>query len=90
MLVSAVSVWEIAIKVALDRLTAPQDLLERFEVFAFEPLAVTHAHAWRVRGLPLIHHDPFDRLLAAQAIEERATIASSDAVFDRYGVDRLW
>lgn len=58
--------------------------------FAFERLAVTEAHAWAVRSLPPIHHDPFDRLLAAQAICERATIVSADAVFDAYGLERLW
>jgi PIN domain nuclease of toxin-antitoxin system len=58
--------------------------------FAFERLAVTDVHAWAVRALPPLHADPFDRLLAAQALTERASIVSADAVFDRYGVTRIW
>ena len=84
-LVSAVCVWEPAIKSALGRLRVPDDLPERLEAFAFERLPVTDAHAWRVRTLPHIHNDPFDRLLAAQAICEVATIVSADAIFDALG-----
>jgi PIN domain nuclease of toxin-antitoxin system len=89
-LVSAVCVWEAAIKSALGKLRAPEDLLERLDEFAFEPLPVTAVHAWAVRGLPPIHNDPFDRLLAAQAICENATIVSADAIFDAYALTRLW
>jgi PIN domain nuclease of toxin-antitoxin system len=53
-------------------------------------LPVTDAHAWAVGALPPIHSDPFDRLLAAQAVCERATIASADTVFDAYAVTRVW
>jgi PIN domain nuclease of toxin-antitoxin system len=43
-----------------------------------------------VRSLPAVHNDPFDRLLAAQAICERARVVSADATFDRYDVERVW
>ncbi len=89
-LVSAVSVWEAAIKSALGKLRVPDDLLERLDEFAFERVAVTDVHAWTVRTLPPVHSDPFDRLLAAQAVCERATIVSADAVFDAYPVTRIW
>jgi PIN domain nuclease of toxin-antitoxin system len=89
-LVSAVCIWEAAIKSALGKLRAPENLLERLDEFAFERLAVTDVHAWAVRALPAVHNDPFDRLLAAQAICERATIVSADTVFDAYGVMRTW
>jgi PIN domain nuclease of toxin-antitoxin system len=89
-LVSAVCVWEAAIKSALGKLRAPEDLLERLDEFAFERLPVTDVHAWQVRALPPLHHDPFDRLLAAQAICEHATIISADTIFDSYGVTRVW
>jgi PIN domain nuclease of toxin-antitoxin system len=89
-LVSAVSVWEAAIKRALGKLRVPDDLPERLDEFAFERLPVTDVHAWAVRTLPPIHDDPFDRLLAAQAACERAEIVSADAVFDRYGIKRVW
>ena len=89
-LVSAVCVWEAAIKSALGKLRVPDDLPDRLDKFAFERLAVTDAHAWAVRTLPALHNDPFDRLLAAQAICERATIVSADTVFDGYGLQRIW
>ena len=89
-LLSAVCVWEAAIKAALGKLRVPEDLPERLDDFAFERLAVTDRHAWTVRSLPAVHSDPFDRLLVAQARCERATIVSADAVFDRYDVERIW
>jgi PIN domain nuclease of toxin-antitoxin system len=89
-LVSTVCVWEAAIKSALGKLRAPDDLPRRLDEFAFERLPVTDVHAWAVRALPPVHHDPFDRLLVAQAVAERATIVSADAVFDAYDVARIW
>lgn len=89
-LISAVCVWEAAIKSALGKLRVPDDLPERLDEFAFERLPVTDAHAWKVRSLPPVHNDPFDRLLAAQAICEHATIVSADDIFDAYSVARLW
>ena len=89
-LVSAVCVWEAAIKSALGKLRVPDNLPERLDEFAFERLPVTDVHAWAVRALPHVHSDPFDRLLAAQAICERATIVSADTVFDAYALTRIW
>jgi PIN domain nuclease of toxin-antitoxin system len=89
-LISAVCVWEAAIKSTLGKLRVPDDLPERLEEFAFERLPVTDVHAWATRALPPVHNDPFDRLLAAQAVCERATIVSADTVFDRYAVARIW
>lgn len=89
-LISAVCVWEAAIKSALGKLQVPEDLPERLEEFDFERLPVTDVHAWAVRALPPVHNDPFDRLLAAQAICERATIVSADMVFDAYALTRIW
>ncbi|MDO9352305.1 MAG: type II toxin-antitoxin system VapC family toxin [Solirubrobacteraceae bacterium] len=89
-LLSAVSLWEIAIKKALGKLEAPADLPEQLERFAFEPLPVTGEHAWAVGSLEPHHADPFDRLLAAQALTEDATLVSRDTSFDAYGVRRQW
>lgn len=89
-LLSAVCLWEIAIKARLGKLNAPADLPEQLERFAFEPLPVTSRHAWAVRDLPAHHSDPFDRLLVAQAITEGATVVSRDTAFDDYGVARTW
>ena len=89
-LVSVASLWEIAIKSALGKLDAPDDLPERVEAMGFELLQVTPEHAWRVRSLPRHHGDPFDRLLIAQAQIERMPIISADSDFAPYDVRVLW
>lgn len=88
--VSVASLWEIAIKSALGKLRAPDDLPERVEQLGFELLPVTPEHAWRVRSLPLHHRDPFDRLLIAQAQLERLPILTADPAFGEYDVSVVW
>jgi PIN domain nuclease of toxin-antitoxin system len=90
-LVSAASGWEIAIKVALGKLSADVDEIVRASLEAgFDELAITLAHAVRVRTLPPHHRDPFDRMLVAQAVEEGLTVITRDAAIARYGVSTLW
>lgn len=89
-LVSTASIWEIAIKRALGKLTAPDDLPDLIVAAGFDLLAVTAAHAWQVRDLPLHHRDPFDRLLVAQALVEDVPVVTSDARFADYGVPVCW
>ncbi len=89
-IVSVASLWEIAIKVDLGKLDAPDDLPERVASSGFKLLAVEARHGWAVRDLPSHHRDPFDRLLIAQAIVERLPIATADPVFERYDVDVIW
>jgi PIN domain nuclease of toxin-antitoxin system len=88
-LVSAVSVWEIAIKRAVGKLRSPDGLPERIDDAGFERLPVGFDHAERVGTLPLHHGDPFDRLLIAQALVEGATIVTSDCRIQAYDVPRL-
>src|SRR3977135_2665678 len=78
------SLWEIAIKAALGKLDAPDDLPAKVEQLGFYLLPVTADHAWQVRQLPLHHRDPFDRLLIAQAQIERLPIFTADSLFDAY------
>ena len=89
-LVSMASLWEIAIKSALGKLDAPDDLPERVPRLGFELLPIASDHAWRVRSLPHHHGDPFDRLLIAQAQLERLPIVTADAAFDDYDVAVIW
>jgi PIN domain nuclease of toxin-antitoxin system len=88
--VSAASIWEIAIKTALGKLDAPRDLPARIEQLGFELLPVVAEHAWQVRLLPRHHSDPFDRLLIAQAQVERLAILTADPSFDAYDVAVVW
>lgn len=89
-LVSAASVWEIAIKRSLGKLTAPDDLPDRIAEQGFAWLLISVVHAWQVRDLPGHHRDPFDRLIVAQALIERLPVITSDARFNDYGVEVRW
>jgi PIN domain nuclease of toxin-antitoxin system len=87
--VSAASVWEIAIKRALGKLDPPDAIVSGIERLGFGTLPVTAADGERAGALPPHHRDPFDRILVAQALRLDATIVSSDRAFDAYGVNRL-
>lgn len=87
--VSAVSAWEITIKRALGKLAAPDDLAVQLSAARFEGLDVTIEHALAVGGLPDHHHDPFDRLLVAQAQLMALTIVTHDLKVQRYDVATL-
>jgi PIN domain nuclease of toxin-antitoxin system len=89
-LVSAGSLWEIAIKVGLGKLKAPDDLPERIEPLGFQVLNVSADDAWRVRALPRHHGDPFDRLLIAQAQARSLPIVTGDPAFADYDVTVIW
>ncbi|MFG1847647.1 type II toxin-antitoxin system VapC family toxin [Micromonospora carbonacea] len=86
---SPVTLWEITIKQSAGKLVGPPDLAERVREMGFRELPVTHAHAIAAGRLPPHHRDPFDRLLVAQAITERLTLATRDASIALYDVDVL-
>ena len=86
--VSAVSVWEIAIKHSLGRGDMPisaAQALAFFQEAGYSLLAVSAAHAVAVEALPPIHADPFDRLLVAQALHEPLRLLTHDAAVAQYG-----
>jgi PIN domain nuclease of toxin-antitoxin system len=89
-LVSAVVVWEVAIKRRLGKLDAPEDLLTQLERAGVNLLSVTARHADRVGTLPMHHRDPFDRLLIAQADVEGIAFISADGNLADYGVELVW
>jgi PIN domain nuclease of toxin-antitoxin system len=86
-LFSAVSIWEIAIKFALRRpdfRTSPDEVLRGALAVGFIESPIHSSMASRVAELPLIHRDPFDRLLVAQAIAEPAVLYTADARLPAY------
>jgi len=91
---SVASLWEMAIKVSLGKLTlsAPLDALipQQLSLNGIELLGIQVAHAAVVSTLPFHHRDPFDRLLIAQAVVEGMPVISADVAFDAYPVKRLW
>ena len=85
---SAASVWEVAIKSALRRRdfrVDPTVLVRALVRSGFSELPVSAAHAAGVARLPVIHGDPFDRLLVAQSVAEPMTLLTNDAMLARYG-----
>ena len=86
-LISAMTVAEIAIKASLGKLDAPDDLLPTLEAGGFDELPCESRHADVLRTLPWHHRDPFDRMLIAQAIAERLTVLTADPHFTAYGVE---
>jgi PIN domain nuclease of toxin-antitoxin system len=87
--VSAATIWEIEIKRALDRLKAPQDTATLVDDSGFERLAIDFEHAREAGRLPLLHGDPFDRMLIAQARLEGMTLVTADETIRRYAVPVL-
>ncbi len=88
--VSAVSVWEIAIKRSLGRLEIENGWDRTLMGLDFNQMPITAEHAAGCEGLPWHHRDPFDRMLVAQAISEQQTIVSADRSLGAYEVEVLW
>ena len=84
--VSAVSGWEIAVKRALGKLEAPDDLEAGIRQQGFLPLHLTFLHAEQAGALPPHHGDPFDRMLVAQAQVEGLVVVTRDARIPLYGI----
>jgi PIN domain nuclease of toxin-antitoxin system len=93
-LLSLASCWEMAIKLRLGKLTLATAIdrfvPEQLAANGFVQLGIGFRHVCRVASLPFHHRDPFDRLLAAQAIEEGLAVVTRDGVFRKYGLRRIW
>ena len=93
-LVSAASAWEIATKVRLGKLPGAekleQDYLAVMEEAGYEMLAIDTASALRAGRLTAEHKDPFDRMIAAQALALDVAVLSPDPQLDQFGVRRIW
>jgi len=93
-LLSVASLWETVIKVSVGKLPLTKSIaqLVRDDVKGngMELLPINVGHLVILAGLPLLHRDPFDRLLVAQAQGENVQLASADAALDAYGISRVW
>jgi len=92
---SVVSAWEIAIKARFGKIKFITKPLERFlreelQANDVQVLPVLLHHVLREHTLPLLHRDPFDRMLIAQALEEHLTLITSDARIKAYNVPVMW
>ena len=93
-LISLVSAWELTIKASLGKLKLARPVqryvVEHVTANGFRFLDIRMPHIGRIQTLPAHHGDPFDRLLIAQALEEKLPVATADPVFSKYGVKRIW
>jgi PIN domain nuclease of toxin-antitoxin system len=90
---SIVSLWEIAIKLNLGKLSLQQEyeaIETELEASDILLLPITFNDTIQIRDLPLHHRDPFDRMLIAQAITKSLTVISRDTAFDAYPIQRFW
>jgi PIN domain nuclease of toxin-antitoxin system len=92
--VSPASYWEIAIKISVGKyvLAQPYEDFWRGAIDAngFQILPILPRHTALLTTLPYHHRDPFDRLMIVQALAERMSLVSADAIVDAYGVPRVW
>ena len=84
--VSAVTGWEISVKRAKGRMTAPDNLSAMVEKKGFIHLPLTFHHAEQAGNLPMHHRDPVDRMLIAQAQAEGLVLVTRDALIPLYGI----
>jgi PIN domain nuclease of toxin-antitoxin system len=90
---SAVSLWEIIIKVQVGKLILPMEpayYLDNLRQLGASLLPVDAQHSFELIQLPLLHKDPFDRLLIAQARVEKMTLLTRDNAIQQYPVTTLW
>ncbi len=91
---SVASIWEMSIKVAINKLHLPEPIdsyiSSRMVQLGARSLQITAPHALRAAALPLHHRDPFDRMLIAQTQMEDMMLVSADSMFNQYDVSILW
>jgi len=94
LLLSVISIWEMQIKLQLGKITLNRPLLEIIEnqqkTNQIEVLPVKLTHVLALDSLPIVHKDPFDRLLVAQANVEKAALVSCDPIIAQYPVNVTW
>ncbi len=84
--VSVAVIWEMRIKQALGKLEIPTNFYPVIKDQGFELLCITADHAYAAGGLPMLHRDPFDRMIIAQAQLEKLCIMTHDTMFSKYDV----
>lgn len=94
LLLSAASGWETALLWKLNRIELPEDpslfIPQVIHALSLTPLAIGFETAISAATLPLIHRDPFDRLLVATAMVEKVPLLGKDTIMTEYGVELVW
>jgi PIN domain nuclease of toxin-antitoxin system len=92
-IISIASLWEMVIKMSLDKLQMGcdiEEMIDKIYLNGFEILPILPIHIIKLSKLDYIHRDPFDRIIISQSLSEDFQIVSSDRIFDDYGVRRKW
>ena len=84
--VSIASLWELQIKKSLNKISLPDDFISQLQENGFELLDINYKHIVKLDELPLIHRDPFDRMLVAQTIHENLSLVTNDLEIMKYNV----
>lgn len=91
--VSIASLWEIAIKVSLNKLELKTPFIEisnQIRINSFQILPVSFDDTLAVSTLPFYHRDPFDRIIIAQSVNNNLQILTKDAAFESYNISKVW
>ena len=91
--VSIVSLWEIAIKMNIGKLSISfpfEEIFDEIHTLQIGILPITQEDLSNYKNLPLVHRDPFDRMIIAQAISRNQSVISKDSQIDGYSVSRVW
>lgn len=84
--VSIASLWELQIKKSLNKISLPDDFISQLQENGFELLDINYKHIAKLDELPLIHRDPFDRILVAQTIHENLSLVTNDLEIMKYNI----
>lgn len=90
---SIASLWEVAIKISLNKLTFDFDLIEFLKYLddtGIEIIQISKVHIIKVSSLEFFHRDPFDRLIISQAATDNLTIITNDDHIKRYPISTFW
>jgi len=88
--VSHATLWEMSIKVTIGKLIVKKGFFEQIGDLGYEMIATKEAHFSVYRKLPLIHRDPFDRLLVAQSLCEKIPLVTCDPETSKYRIETVW
>ncbi len=91
--ISIASLWEIAIKISLEKLDVSVSIEEMVNLIyenGFEILPILPENIIMISSLDFHHRDPFDRIIITQGLHEQIKIVGKDRVFDKYGIKRIW
>jgi PIN domain nuclease of toxin-antitoxin system len=93
-LFSTAGIWEMALKISINKLTLPYSISEFVEREirgnSIEVLPIKPSHCFELEGLPFYHRDPFDRMIIAQSMYEKLPIVTVDLAFRKYPIEVVW